>query len=126
MLSPDQFKVNQVWIAFRVNETFVFVEDEPYDIYTLIDAASTYVFGHVLMRVADEIPKQEDIDTLFQDAWAAKSQWARKLIFPEHDPAEKVFRMQAEKNGLFFETVPLSDLLPFVEPLKESFSSQFG
>ena len=81
MLSPDQFKVNQVWIAFRVNETFMFVEDEPYDIYTLIDGASTYVFGHVLMRVADEILKQEDIDTLFQDAWAAKKSMGQEAYF---------------------------------------------
>jgi hypothetical protein len=126
MLSYDQFKINEVWIAFRINETFMFVKDEPYDIYALIDAASTYIFGNVLTKVTDEIPEQEDVDTLFQDAWAAKKQWARKLIFPEHDPAEKVFRTQAEKNGLCFETVPLSELLPMVEFMKESFSSKFG
>ena len=48
MLAPDQFRVNEAWIAIRVNETFLFVKDEPYDIYVLIDAASAYVLGHVL------------------------------------------------------------------------------
>ena len=40
MLTPDQFRVNEVWIALRVNEAFLFVKDEPYDIYVLMDAAS--------------------------------------------------------------------------------------
>ncbi len=40
--------------------------------------------------------------------------------------AEYVFRMQAEKNGISFDTVPLSDLSPIVDPLKELFASEFG
>jgi len=126
MLTPNQFRVNEVWIAFRVNESFMFVQDEPYDIYVLMDAASAYAFGHVLVRVTDEIPKEKDIDTLFQKAWGAKRQWPEKLILAEDDPAQKIFRMQAEKNGLSFETVPLSDLSPIVEPMKELFASDSG
>lgn len=126
ILAPNQFRVNEAWIAFRVNESFMFVQDEPYDIYVLMDAASAYAFGHVLVRVTDEIPEEKDIDTLFQEAWGAKRQWPRKLILPEDDPAKNIFRMQAEKNGLSFEMVPLSDLSPIVEPMKELFASQFG
>lgn len=126
MLTPDQFKVNEVWIALRVNESFLFVQDEPYDIYVLMDAASTYVFGHVLTRVVEELPHERDVDTLFKEAWGAKKQWPEKLIIPEGDPAEDFFRMQAEKNGLIFDTVPLSDLSSIVGPLKELFASDFG
>ncbi len=91
MRTPNQFRVNEVWIAFRVNESFMFVQDEPYDIYVLIDAASTYAFGHVLVRVTDEIPKEKDVDTLFQEAWGAKRQWPRKLILAKDDPAKNIF-----------------------------------
>jgi hypothetical protein len=125
MLTPDQFRVNEVWIAFRVNESFIFVQDEPYDIYVLIDAASTYAFGHVPVKVTDEIPQEKDVDTLFQKAWAMKRQWPMKLIIPENDLAESVFRAHAEKNHLSFETVPLSDLSPIVDPIKELFASNF-
>jgi len=48
MFSPDDFRVNEAWIAFRANEEFLFVKDEPYDFYVLMDAASTYVFGHAV------------------------------------------------------------------------------
>ena len=125
MLTPDQFRVNEVWIAIRINETFLFVQDEPYDIYVLMDAASAYVFGHVLSRVVDEAPHEKDVETLFRKAWGAKSQWPEKLIVPENFLAENVFRMQADKNALSFETVPLSDLSPIVGPLKELFAADF-
>jgi len=125
MLTPDQFRVNEVWIAVRVNEAFLFVKDEPYDIYVLMDAASAYVLGHVLSRVADEAPHEKDVEALFRKAWEAKNQWAEKLVVTENSIAENVFRTQAEKNGLSFEIVPLSDLEPIVGPLKESFASDF-
>jgi len=35
VFTPDQFSLNEVWIAFRVNEAFLFVQDEPYDMYVL-------------------------------------------------------------------------------------------
>ena len=126
MLSPNQFKVNEVWIALKANESSMFVRDEPYDIYVLMDAASTYVFGHVPVRVTNEIPEEKDVDALFQKAWGAKREWPKKLIIPEGESAHDIFRMQAEKNELSFETVPLSDLSPIVEPVKESFASGFG
>ena len=125
MLTPDQFRVNEVWVAVRVNEAFLFVKEEPYDIYVLMDAASAYVLGHVLSRVVDEAPDEKDVEALFRKAWEAKNQWAEKLIVTEHSIAEDVFRTQAEKNGISFKIVPLSDLEPIVGPLKESFASDF-
>ena len=125
MLSPDQFRVNEAWIAIRVNDTFLFVKDEPYDIYVLMDAASAYVFGHVLSRVVDESPDEKDVENLFKEAWTAKRQWPVKIIIPEDFSAEQIFKMQAARNGLAFETVPLSDLSPIIGPLKESFATDF-
>lgn len=125
MLTPDQFRVNEVWIALRVNEEFIFVKDEPYDIYVLMDAASAYVLGHVLSRVVDEAPHEKDVESLFRKAWEAKNQWAEQLIITENSTTEDVFRKQAEKNGLSVKTIPLSELEPIVGPLKESFASDF-
>jgi len=125
-LDPNQFKVNEVWIAFRVNESFLSVQDEPYDIYMLMDAASAYVLGHVISKVVDEAPHEKDVDNLFNEAWGVKRQWPEKLIVPENDLAENVFKMHAEKNGLSFDTVPLSDLSLIIEDLKDLFASDFG
>jgi hypothetical protein len=125
MLYPDQFRVNEAWIALRVKEAFLFVKDEPYDIYVLMDAASCYVLGHALSRVTDEAPNEKDVENLFQNGWTAKRQWAEKLMLTENSIAADVFRKQAEKNGLSVIMVPLSDLEPIVGSLKELFASDF-
>ncbi len=125
MLTPDQFRVNESWIAVRVNEAFLFVKDEPYDIYVLMDAASCYVLGHAFSRVTDEAPHEKDVQALFQKAWEAKNQWAKELILTENSIAEDVFRTQAKKIGFSIRIVPLSDLESIIGPLKESFASDF-
>lgn len=125
MFTPDQFRVNEAWIAVRINEEFLFVKNEPYDIYLLIDAASCYVLGHVLSRVVDEVPEETDINELFQTAFQAKNQWAEILILTENSPADNVFRKQAERKGISVKIVNTSDLEPILGPLKESFASDF-
>jgi len=124
MLRPDQFSVNEVWIVVRVNDEFIFVKGEPYDIYALMDAASAFVFGQVLSRV-DQEPSEKDVKDLFQKAWSAKKQWPKTLIVEEDLTAEDILRIHAEKNGISVEYVPLSDLEPIVGPLKELFASDF-
>jgi hypothetical protein len=125
MLTPDQFRVNETWIAIRVNEEFLFVKDDPYDIYVLMDAASAYVLGHVLSRVVDEAPQEEDVADLFKRAWKAKNLWAKQLIITSNLKAERFFKKQAERNGLSVKVVPVSELEPIIGPLKDSFASDF-
>ncbi|MFP4088044.1 MAG: hypothetical protein ACLFUL_14770 [Desulfobacteraceae bacterium] len=122
---PDQFRVNEAWIAVRINEEFIFVQDDPYDIYVLMDAASAYVLGHVLAKVVDEKPEEADLDALFNTAWAAKKEWAERLIVPEDSLAGEAFRRKAEERGLTVETVALSELEAIVGDLKELFASNF-
>ena len=90
-----------------------------------MDAASTYVFGHVLSKTVDGSPNDRDVAALLREAWSAKHQWAKQLIVPEGSLAEGVFKNQAEKNGLAFSAVPFAELLAMVAPLKESFSADF-
>ncbi|GAB6906477.1 hypothetical protein DESC_580053 [Desulfosarcina cetonica] len=125
MISPDQFRVNEVWIAVRVNDEFLLVQNEPYDIYVLLDAASCYVFGHVLSRVVDELPQEVDVKELFQTAFQAKNQWAYFLILTGNSPTDDIFRKEAEKNGLSVKIMNESELKPILGPLKESFASSF-
>jgi hypothetical protein len=125
MITPDQFRVNEAWIAVRINEKFLLVQNEPYDIYILMDAASCYVLGHVLSRVVDEAPKEKDVKELLQAAFQAKNQWADILILTGSSPADDAFRKQAEREGLSIKTVKPSDLEAIIGPLKESFASDF-
>ncbi len=125
MLTPQKFQVNEVWIAIRINEDFLFVQDDPYDMYMLLDAASAFVLGFVFSKVVDEAPYEKDVEELFKKAWEAKRQWAKKLIVVDNSIANDVFFSQAEKNGLEINTVPASDLESIIGPLRESFEKDF-
>jgi hypothetical protein len=74
MLKPGQFKSNEAWIAIKVNDKSMYLEDDFYDVYMLMEASSAFVFGHFLSRVDDVTPQEEDVKDLFNDAWGAKSQ----------------------------------------------------
>lgn len=123
MITPDQFRVNEAWIAVRINEGFMFVQNEPYDIYVLLDAASCYVFGHVVSKTIDEAPPEEDVKELFIAAFQAKNQWAKTLITVEESSSNSVFKKVAKQKGLSVKTVNSIELEPILEPLKESFAS---
>lgn len=125
MLTPDQFDVNEAWIAIRVNEGFIFVKDDPYDIFMLLDAASAYVLGFVLSSVVDESPDAKEVEKLFKEAWEVKHQWARKLIVADDSIANDVFISEAKKHGFEIEIVETSCLAPIVGPLKEVFCKGF-
>ncbi|WP_028322846.1 hypothetical protein [Desulfatiglans anilini] len=125
MLTPDQFRINEAWIAIRINEEFLFVKGEPYDVYVLIDAGSCYVFGQVFLRVVNEAPSEKDVEELLQKAFHGKNQWADLLILTGSSPADAVFKRLGEKKGLSIKSVDLSELEPIVGPLKESFASHF-
>ena len=125
MFTPDQFEVNDAWIAVRINEEFLFVKEDPYDMFVLMDAASAYVLGFVFSKVVDEVPTVKDVEDLFKTAWGAKRHWAKKLIVTDDSVASKVFIQEAEKNGIPFDIVSTSDLSPIIDPLKESFVKDF-
>jgi len=64
-LTPDQFEVNEAWIVARMH-TVMFVKNEPADIYVLVDAASTYVLGHLVYLA--EAPSPQEFTDLFKQA----------------------------------------------------------
>ena len=125
MITPEQFRVNEAWIAVKINEGFIFVENEPYDIYVLLDAASCYVFGHVMSKVVNEIPQEKDVEELFIVAFQAKQQWAETLITVEGSPSNSLFKKLAEQEGISVKTISAVELEPILGPLKESFASIF-
>ncbi len=126
MITPDQFRINEAWIEVRVNEEFLFIQNEPYDIYVLMDAASCYVLGFVLSRVVDDPPLEKDVKELFHTAFESKNQWADFLILTGDSPADAIFRKEAEKNGLHVKNINESDLEITLGPLKKTFASDFS
>jgi hypothetical protein len=118
--SLDQFEPGEAWLVFRVD---CLVQGQPVDIYLLMDIASTYVFGNIV--VPGELPEVKQITKLLRDAYKTKSSWPKKFFCPAQDPAENLFRRHSEEKGISFEVAPLSYFERVIGPLKKSFSHQF-
>ena len=125
MLTHDQFAVNEAWIVVKVNDTPLFVKDDPYDMFVIMDAASAYVFGHALCKASEGSPQENDVKTIFKKGWDAKHQWPNRLILSDNSSAQMIFGKIAEENNINVAYIPLSDLTPLVKTLRDSFASSF-
>ncbi|GAB6094798.1 hypothetical protein JCM14469_10500 [Desulfatiferula olefinivorans] len=122
MTKPSQLKKDEAWIAIRINDNFLIVNDDPYDVYVLLDAVSAHVYGHVLAKAADEVPQESDVVQLFDKALKAQGKPPKKLIIPENSKAGSVFKALAKKHKIPVEAIPLSQLSPIIAPLIKAFA----
>ncbi len=125
MLTSNQFEVNGAWVVVKANHAPLFVKDDPYDVYVMMDAASTFVLGHALSKAPDGAPEAEEVRAFFRTGWATRRQWPHRVILSGKSPAEDVFRQVAEQHGIAIEYVPPSELVLLVKVVRDSFSSAF-
>ena len=118
-LTPDQFEINETWIVARMH-TVMFVQNEPADIYVLLDAASTYLLGN--LAYLGEAPSRHEFTDLFKRARKQSKRWPKKLLITREDPAEDVLKEIAAEFGIVPEVIPLPYLDPILGPLNESFA----
>ena len=118
--SLDQFEPGEAWLVFRVD---CLVQDQPVDIYLLMDVDSTFVFGNIV--APDELPDANEISNLMREAYKKKNSWPKKFFCLAQEPAEDLFRRHSEEKGISFEVAPLSYFEWIIGPLKKSFSQHF-
>ena len=110
MLSPSNYRVNEAWIVVKINDAPFYVKNDAYDVCVLMDAGSTYVFGHALSRVADGSVSDDDVKAIFDTAWRSKRQWPEKVIVTDNSKVSAIFEKQAKENGLPVIFIPVADL----------------
>lgn len=121
MLSPDNYRVNEVWIVVKVTDAPFYVKNDAYDVYVLMDAGSTYVFGHAFSRVADGSVSDNDVKAIFDTAWRSKRQWPEKVIVTNNSKTSAIFEKEAKENGLPVIFIPVADLELIVGDLTNHF-----
>jgi hypothetical protein len=124
-ITMNEEKSNSIWIAVRINDSFLYINDVPYDIFILMNGMDAHVFGHVIAKASDGAPMQTDVDALFQKAWTYENRWPDALVIPENNSAAPVFKKSAEKNGLSIDAIPLTSLSPVIAPLVEKFADDY-
>lgn len=125
MLHPEQFDVNEAWIAFRLNTAPIQTDvDGDFNGIALMDAASCFLLAYALIPVAAAEPTRAEFHRLLQDAQRHKQQLPVTLFVPREDVAEQM-TLEATDQGIEVVRIPESELTVFIGEAREAFAEQF-
>jgi hypothetical protein len=125
-LHPNQFRVNEAWIAFKLNDSPISTKaDGDFNLIALMDAASCFILCTTLVPASSAELEKTEAKRLLKEAQAHKQQLPEKLFIPRDLPANN-FAAEAERQGIGVARVPESELLLFVGEAKDGFRKRFG
>ena len=126
MLHPNEFQVDEAWIAFKLNDQPIHTEqDGDFDFLALMDAASCFILGFVTIPATRDEPTTLDSKRLLQQGHAHKQQWPQTLFVPTEQPTQ-FLAAEAERLGIGVVRVAEDQLLLFIGEARESFRERFG
>ena len=121
MLHPRQFHVNEAWIAFQLNDAPIrTLQDGSFNCICLMDAASCFILGTVLVPIDKKEPARLDARRLLKTGWEHKKEFPTSLFipagqFPTSLPAE------AKRRGISVVPVQESQLQSFISEARQGF-----
>ncbi|MDA3870505.1 MAG: hypothetical protein PF589_11350 [Gammaproteobacteria bacterium] len=126
MLHPDEFKINEAWIAFRLNEVPVTTEaDGDFNVIALMDAASCFILSSEFVPATSSEPSQLEAKRLIKNAKSHKQQLPKTLYIPENQAAD-ILCMEAERYGIAVNRVPEKQLLVMIGEARDCFKEYMG
>lgn len=121
MLHPQQFEVNEAWIAFRLNVMPVRTErDGDFNCLALMDAASCFILGSPFIPVTAPEPTRAQFRSLLKNAQRHKQQLPGTLLIAREDIADLMTR-EATHQNIDVVRVPESELLVFIGEARQAF-----
>ncbi len=120
-LHPNQFKVNEAWIAFQLNDQPIHTEqDGSFDIVCLMDAATCYILGNAFVPLGESEPSEFDAHRLLKDGWAHNKQFPQMLFLPKGQ-FKKTFPAVAKRQDISVISVTEKQLLVFIDEARQGF-----
>ena len=126
MFHPSQFRVNQTWIVFQLNEAPVITDrDGDFNIITLMDAASCFILGACNIRSSASELSHVEAKTLLKAGFDHKKQYPEEIIIPSHMVAD-VLILEAQSNGIKAKREVEQALGVFIDEAREGFREHMG
>ena len=126
MLHPNEFQVDEAWIAFKLNDQPIHTEqDGDFDFLALMDAASCFILGFATIPATRDEPTQLDAKRLLQQGHAHWQRWPKTLFVPTEQTAQ-FLAAEAERLGISVVRVAEDQLLLFIGEAREGFRERFG
>ena len=126
MLHPNQFEVNEAWIAFQLNRVPILTEqDGPLNCLALMDAASCYILGSELVA-ADKVQPDFRESRRLLDLGRNHKQQLPKTLFIAREQTADVLEREAGRQKIEVVRVPESELALMIGEARDLFHEQFG
>ena len=126
MLHPNQFQVNEAWIAFKLNDGPIHTEqDGAFDFIALMDAASCFILSSAPVPATVAEPTKLESKRLLKQGQAHKKQLPTTLFVPAGQPAQ-FLAAEAQRQGIEVVRVEEDQLLLFIGEAREGFRERFG
>lgn len=126
MLHPNQFSVNEAWIAFQLNTAAIRTEDGgSFHCLALMDAASCFLLGSQMVSADSLEPSTLEVRRLLKTAQSHKKQLPKTLFIAHESPGD-AFAREAKRQRIAVVRVPQAELLVFVGEAQEGFRERFG
>lgn len=125
MLHPEQFEVNEAWIAFRLNRAPIRTEqDGDLNCIALMDAASCFILGSELVSAGEAELDAVQARRLLASARSRNQQLPRTLFVPREDTV-KLLTREATQQEIEVVRIPECDLLVFIGEARQGFAERF-
>lgn len=126
MRYPNQFKVNEAWVALKLNDKPIHTQqDGDFHFFALMDAASCFILSSTPVPANLAGPTQLESMRLLQEGQSHKKCWPKTLLVPTEQPAQFLIA-EAERLGIEVLRVPGEQLLPIIGEAQEGFRERFG
>lgn len=126
MLHPDQFNVDEAWIAFKLNDAPIATEaDGLFDVVALMDAASCFIVASTLVPTGAAGLPEVDAKRLLEEA-RSHNQRRPGTLFVSGELAVERLAVEAERDGLVVVGTPADQLMVFIGEARDGFRERFG
>jgi hypothetical protein len=121
VLHPNQFQVNEAWIAFKLNDAPIETEEDgSFDCICLMDAASCFILGNIFVAKSASEPSTLEARRLLNTGWEQRKQFPGTLFVPT-DQFQTHLPAEAERRGIAVVPVHESQLLTFIGEARQGF-----
>jgi hypothetical protein len=121
VLHPNQFQVNEAWIAFKLNDAPIETEEDgAFDCICLMDAASCYILGNAFVAANAPEPSTFEARRLLKAGRERSSQFPNTLFIPKGQFPTNL-PVEAERQGIDVVPVDESQLLTFIGEARQGF-----
>ncbi len=126
MLNPNQFHVNEAWVAFKLNESPIKTErDGAFNCIGLMDAGSCFMLTFVFISERSSEPTAEESKVLLEKGRALKNELPKTLFILKTERLP-LLSAEAERQGITVVHISPDQATAFISEARDSFKKNLG